>query len=788
MQKICIFVVSAAKPFAKMTQKQQADLLVQLESTLQTAEQVPLGHSSFIEEIRSLGTNPHNTKPLYALIEKIDSRLSLTKKLEKLLQDIDKSNIDPSLSARIQQQWQNHQRLTEALRKEMKRYNKLYYREDAPIIYDTAFDMLLKKLEEMEAQNPESPVLDSPTQQVGGSVTKHFPTVVHKYPMLSLANTYSMVEFQEFDARIRKQLGDTSVDYFCEQKFDGVAISLVYEEGYLRQAITRGDGHSGDLITENIRSIPQIPQQVHAPCPPYFEVRAEVFLSKENFEALNAARAAADESLYANARNTASGTLKLQDSTQVADRRLSAYCYGLLCDAPPSTQASCIAHLKTWGFPVSSTYMRCETLKQIEQYIKTWETKRHELPVETDGIVIKIDNLDQQKMLGETAKSPRWAIAYKYAPSTAQTRLLGVQFQVGRTGAITPVAELAPTLLQGSTIRRASLHNQQEIARLDLHIKDLVCIEKGGDVIPKVLSVDPKARLKEAKPVIFPTQCPACKTKLYQHPDEADAYCPNTKACAPQILGRILHFISRKALDISALGKENIRGLLHAGLIQDPGDLYSLRAEHLQGLSLSVEGESSKVRSFQEKSVHNILQGIAASKQIPFARVLFGLGIRHIGETTAQKLAAHFRSLSLLQKAPPEALYDIPDVGEKAAESIQSYFKDPDHSTLLKKLEKAGLQLTLSQAVGPQPLAGKRLVISGTFQNYSREALRTRIQTLGGQLLAAPSQQTDYLIAGQNIGPAKQKKAEKLGVPILSEENFEKLVHDLGQTPRAHTS
>ena len=718
-------------------------------------------------------------------------------------------------------------RVLNQLRAEVAEHNRLYYEEAAPVVPDKVFDDMLATLQqkeealpqlltdletkvgELRQQNKESTHdaylvrekelqrlfleaksyerLKKPTTQVGGAPTRHFPTIQHKYPMLSLSNTYSIEEFRKFDDRLRHQLGEERIAYVCEQKIDGIAISLVYENGQLSQGITRGDGRAGDLVTENICTLRSLPKQVQN-CPPYFEVRGEVFLSKKAFDKLNEARVEADEPLYANPRNTASGTLKLQNSQEVAARRLSVYCYGLLCeDIPSDTQAGCLAQLKSWGFPVSPHYASCADAREVEKYIEEWQKKRKALPVETDGVVIKVDSRRYQNALGTTAKSPRWAIAYKYTPTAVSTRLLDVKFQVGRTGAITPVAELAAVQLQGTTVRRASLHNQAEIQRLSLHIDDLVYVEKGGDIIPKVLGIDPRARPKNSQPVRFPKHCPACGTKLEQQLEEADTYCPSTKACVPQILGSILHFISRNAVRIEALGKENIRALLQAGLIKDAADLYSLQPEQLQGLTLPVKGDEKKSRSFQEKSVRNILQGIEASKRAPFARVLFGLGIRHVGESTAQKLAHHFGTLSTLQTASKEALTELRDIGTAAATAIETYFRDEDNLALLEKLRAADLQLSTNEKSGPRPLQGKCFVISGSFEYYSRDNFRTHIQDLGGQLLTLPSKKTDYLIAGKNTGPTKVEKAEILGIPILSESDFKKLVEELQTRQLSHT-
>ena len=715
---------------------------------------------------------------------------------------------------------------------EIRIHNQLYYGKAGPIIPDRAFDALLGALEAKEAQLPgilakvkqglqslqrislpmakgaaivawhelvrlqdeleqyeqlkkhhalANSIGQYPAQQVGVVPTTLFPAAKHKFRMYSLANTYSLAELRAFDTRIHKQLGEVSLDYVCEQKFDGVAINLIYEKGCLTQAITRGDGVQGDLVTANVRTINELPQKIKSACPPYFEVRGEVFLSKKNFEALNDIRAETRQERYANPRNTVVGTLKLKDSGEVKSRKLSIYCYGLLSEERVSdTHLGCLSHLKTWKFPVSASYALCGTMEETEAYINHWKQERETLPVETDGVVIKVNQLDHQKNLGHTAKSPRWAVAYKYAPDIAATRLIGVTFQVGRTGVITPVAELEPVLLQNTIVARATLHNQGEMQRLGLKIGDKVHVEKGGDVIPKVLGVSSKG--KNRKDASYPTHCPDCATALRHRAEEADHYCPNTQGCRAQILGRILHFISRKALNITFLGKENIRAFLDLGLIKDVADLYDLDAVQLRGLSINVAGDASKSRSLQQKSVQNILDGLATSRNVPFARVLFGLGIRHVGETLAQTLARHFGSIDQLQIATQESLLRIHDVGGQAADSIHTYFQNTENLSLIQRLKRAELQFETTISNVPQTLNGKKLVVSGTFRNYSRDSIRTRIRELGGELLTAPSRKTDYFVVGEKVGSSKQEKAEKFGITTISEEEFEALTGDSNES------
>jgi DNA ligase (NAD+) len=653
---------------------------------------------------------------------------------------------------------------------EINRHNELYYLKDKPEISDYEFDMLLEKLLTLERAFPTLRLPDSPSQRVGGGIVKEFAAVVHRYPMLSLGNTYSEEELRDFDARVAKGLAGAAYEYFCELKFDGVSLSMIYENGLLIRGVTRGDGVRGDDVTTNVKTIKSIPLRVKGTAfPQTFEVRGEAFLSKEAFKKLNQEQEAQGDETYANARNTASGTLKMQDSHAVAKRGLTCYSYYLLGDTLANeTHEAGIKQLEQWRFLVSPTYKKCTDINAVLQYIADWEEKRHRLPVETDGVVIKVNSIAQQQQLGFTAKSPRWAIAYKYKAESASTRLNSITYQVGRTGAITPVAELEPVFLAGTTVKRASLHNANEIERLDLRLGDWVFVEKGGEIIPKVTSVNLSKRTKSAKPVDYITHCPECGTKLIRYAGEAAHYCPNVNGCAPQIKGRIEHFIARKAMDINSLGERTIDQLYTLGLVKSPADLYDLKMADVQQLD-----------GFKELSTKNLLDGIAQSKATPFEAVLFAIGIRYVGKTVAEKLARHFRSIDVIAKATQEVLLTAPEIGEKIAQSIVQYFSDPANQKEIARLKAAGLQFEVS---GQEPeklsdtLAGKTFLASGVFQNFSREEIEAAIVANGGKLLSGVSGKLNYLIAGDNMGPSKKEKAEKLGVTIISELEFMKML------------
>jgi DNA ligase (NAD+) len=648
-------------------------------------------------------------------------------------------------------------------------HNDLYYQESKSEISDFEFDQLLNQLIQLEAQFPELKQPDSPTQRVGGTITKVFASVTHKYPMLSLGNTYSKEELEDFDGRVAKGLGGNPYEYFCELKFDGVSISVTYENGLLVRGVTRGDGVRGDDVTLNIKTIRSLPLKIQAKdLPSSFEVRGEVFLPKEVFKQLNKEREDIGEETYANARNTASGTLKMQDSTEVAKRKLDCFLYYLLGEISVKTHSDAIKKMEGWGFKVSPTYKKCKNIGEVLEYIAHWEKKRLELPLDTDGVVIKVNSIDQQRELGFTAKSPRWAIAYKYKAESISTRLNGITYQVGRTGAVTPVAELEPIFLAGTTVKRASLHNANEIVRLDLRIGDYVFVEKGGEIIPKVTAVDLKRRDKKLVPVPYATKCPECGTLLIRQEGEANHYCPNEKGCPPQIKGRIEHFIQRKAMDIDSLGEKNIEKLYEKGFLKTPADIYDLTEEKLLTLD--------KVKL---KTAQNMLAGIDQSKTQPFEAVLFAIGIRFVGKTVAEKLARYFKNVDNIAKASIEELLAAPEVGDRIAESVFIYFRDVANKKEIDRLKKAGLQFE-SMTKEPEKLSdvlnGRSFVISGVFENYEREQLQEIVVAHGGKILSGVTGKLDFLLAGENMGPAKREKAGKLGVKIISIDEFEKML------------
>ena len=649
-------------------------------------------------------------------------------------------------------------------------HTDLYYQKNKSEITDPEFDHLLHELIKLEEQFPQFKAPDSPTQRVGGTISKEFKTVTHTYPMLSLGNTYSEEELRDFDGRVARGLPGESYEYFCELKFDGVSISLNYQDGLLIRGVTRGDGVRGDDVTPNVKTIRSVPLKVtQKNLPASFEVRGEVFLPKKAFEKLNKEQEDIGEETYANARNTASGTLKMQDSSVVARRRLDCLTYFLLGEEIGiKSHEQGIKNLEHWGFQVSPTYKKCKNIEEVLKYIAQWESKRQDLPLETDGVVIKVNSLDQQLRLGFTAKSPRWAISFKYKSQSVSTRLNGITYQVGRTGAITPVAELQPVQLAGTTVKRASLHNANEIARLDLRVGDYVFVEKGGEIIPKVTAVDLPRREATSKPVKYISKCPECGSGLVRTEGEANHYCPNEQGCPPQIKGRIEHFIQRKAMDIDSIGEMTIKQLFDLGLVKSPADLYDLTRENL----LQMEG-------FKELSTKNLLAGIENSKVTPFESVLFAIGIRYVGKTVAEKLARYFKNMDNLMKATFEELRNAPEVGEKIAQSVVAFSKDSNNRKQVARLRKAGLQFESTEKVSEKVsdvLNGKSFVVSGTFQNYERDEIKDVIQAHGGRVLAGVSGKLDYLVAGDSMGPAKKEKAEKLGVKIISEEEFQKML------------
>nr|WP_109830772.1 NAD-dependent DNA ligase LigA [Reichenbachiella versicolor] len=658
----------------------------------------------------------------------------------------------------------------ESLSRQIEYHNQLYYQESRTEISDFDFDQLLHRLIKLEEQFPELKKADSPSQRVGGAITKKFDTVVHKYPMLSLGNTYSEEELSDFDERVAKGLEGEQYEYFCEMKFDGVAISLTYEKGILVRAVTRGDGTQGDDVTANAKTIRTIPLSLgEGDYPEEFEVRGEVFMPNQVFQELNAQKEAAGEEKLANPRNTASGTMKMQDSSIVASRKLDCYLYYLLGDKVQyESHEQSIEALERWGFNVSKSYSKCATIEQVQNYIKEWDQKRHELPVETDGAVIKVNSLKQQKRLGFTAKSPRWAISYKYKAESAITRLNNIIYQVGRTGSITPVAELEPVLLAGTTVKRASLHNANEIERLDLHVGDLVSVEKGGEIIPKITGVQMDQRLSEAEKFEFIHECPECGTELIRIEGEANHYCPNDIGCPPQITGRIEHFIHRKAMNIDSMGEQTIKLLHDKGFLNNIADLYDLKVDQV----LSLEG-------FKELSANNLINGIEASKSVPFEQVLFGMGIRFVGRTVAEKLALHYKNIDSLMEATHEQLVEVSEIGDRIATSVTGYFSEESNRVLVERLKAAGLQFSIDEAKlenMSDVLVGNTFVISGVFEKYGRDELKQLIKDNGGKVVSSISGKLSYLVAGDKMGPAKLEKAQKLSVAIISEVELEEML------------
>ena len=655
----------------------------------------------------------------------------------------------------------------QALSAELKEHNYRYYVLAEPSISDHQFDIKLKELEALEKQYPEFTLSDSPTQHVGGSLLEEFKTVPHKRRMLSLGNTYSEEELLEFDERVRKSLGIAEVEYVCELKIDGLAISLFYENGQLAQAITRGDGFQGDDVTENVKTIRSVKQQLHENYPTSFEIRGEIFMHRKGFEKLNAQRAEHGEPQYANPRNVASGSLKIKDPKEVAKRPLDITLYHFLADSNPfSSHSESLQNAHQWGIKTAEHSQTCPNIQAVFQYLNHWNEARHHLGYDTDGVVIKVNSFRYQEELGFTAKVPRWAIAYKFQTETASSTLLGITYQVGRTGAITPVAELQPVQLLGTTVKRASLHNANEIERLDVRVGDAVFVEKGGEIIPKIVGVDFSRRNPNSAPHPYITHCPECNTPLQRKEGEAQHYCPNIDECPPQAIGKIEHFVGRKAMDIQSIGAEMAETLYSAGLVKDLPDLYTLTFE--QVLALDRVGE---------KTATNLIQGIEESKKQPFERVLFGLGIRYVGETVAKKLAAGMGNIDNLMAASAEQLIGIDEIGERIAESVVQYFSDPKHIMGIESMKAAGLIFTAikKESLG-DTLAGKTMVISGVFAKHSRDEIKALIEAHGGKVGSGVTGKTDYLVAGDGIGPSKLEKAVQLGVQIISEDQFLELL------------
>ena len=648
-----------------------------------------------------------------------------------------------------------------------------YYVENNPEISDKEFDILLRELQDLEAKYPTFADQNSPTKRVGSDLTSEFQSVEHRFAMQSLSNTYSSEELGEWIDRITKEIGE--VEFVCELKFDGTAISLTYENGALLRAVTRGDGRRGDDVTNNVRTIGSIPLKLRGKdYPDVFEIRGEIYMPYASFDRLNTEREAAGEPLLANPRNAAAGTLKQQSSQVVAHRGLDCTLYHIAGDNLPfATHIENLEAARTWGFKVSEHMKVCRSREEIEAFIAYWDTERKNLPFATDGIVIKVNSYAQQRTLGSTAKAPRWAVAYKFQAERALTKLISVDFQVGRTGAITPVANLEPVQLAGTIVKRASIHNADQIAALDIRVGDMVYVEKGGEIIPKITEVELSERTADSIPFEYITHCPECGTELIRYEGEAKHFCPNSKECKPQIIGRIIHFVSRKAMNIEGLGNETIELLWQNGMLHDISDIY-----HLDPIQLS------SLPRLGEKSATNILDGVRQSKEVPFERVLFALGIRYVGETTARYLASHFRTLDAIINASTEELAEAEEVGMKIAVAITEYFAEEDNRRIIEALRKAGLEFEVKDKVQTSnALAGKSVVISGKFSGRSRDDMKALVEEHGGRNLAAVSANVDFIVAGDNMGPAKRQKAEKLGITILSESEFMAMIQAAEQIP-----
>jgi DNA ligase (NAD+) len=662
-------------------------------------------------------------------------------------------------------------RKIEELSKQLDEHNYNYYVLSNPVISDFEFDKLQEELIRLEKAHPEYLLPDSPSQRVGGQITKEFKTVKHKYAMLSLGNTYSEEELIDFDERVKKVLHG-NYEYVCELKYDGVAIGLTYVEGKLTRAVTRGDGDQGDDVTTNVKTIRSIPLKLRGNNhPKEFEIRGEIFMPRSSFIKINKEREEIGEPPLANPRNAASGTLKMQDSSVVAKRNLNCYFYFMLGeDLPFKGHYENLQAARKWGFRVPDSVIKTDNLKGVFEFIKKWDKERNDLEFEIDGIVLKINSYEQQKMLGLTSKSPRWAIAYKFKAQRVSTVLKSISYQVGRTGAITPVANLEPVLLAGTTVKRASLHNADIIEKLDIRVGDTVFVEKGGEIIPKVIAVDESKRAELSVKTEYIEKCPECGTTLIRNEGEANHYCPNELGCPPQVIGKMVHFVGRKAMDIDSLGGETITQLYENKLITNIADIYTLRKENLL-----------KLERMAEKSVNNLLEGIEASKAVPFERVLYAIGIRHVGETTAKKLAYYFKNIEALEQASVEQLLEVGDIGERIAETIVAYFKDPRILEMINRLKFYGLQFELTGnqlTATSNKLKDKSFVVSGVFSKFSRDDLKKTIEQNGGKNVGSISGKTSYVLAGDNMGPEKLKKAEKLGVPILSEDDFIKMIEN----------
>jgi len=650
----------------------------------------------------------------------------------------------------------------QSLRDELNQHNHNYYVLDKPTISDFEFDHLLKQLQELETDHPEFFDENSPSQRVGGSITKNFNTVVHEHRMYSLDNSYSTEDLMDWENRIQKILGNVDLEYTCELKYDGASISITYENGKLKRAVTRGDGFQGDEVTNNIKTIRSIPLQLKGTYPPKFDIRGEIILPFAGFEKMNQELIEIGETPYSNPRNTASGSLKLQDSAEVAKRPLDCLLYFIVGNNLPfKTQYEGLETARKWGFKVPSQAKLAMNMQGVLDYISYWDLHRHDLPYETDGVVIKVNSLQHQDELGYTAKSPRWAMAYKFKSEQVSTRLNSISYQVGRTGAITPVANLEPVQLAGTIVKRASLHNADQIEKLDIRVGDVVFVEKGGEIIPKIIAV--AQRGNEAEPTKYITHCPECNTELERKEGEANHYCPNFYGCPPQIIGRIQHYITRKAMDIEGLGGETVALLYQNGLVKNYADLYDLKIEQILPLERMAQ-----------KSAENLINGIEKSKEVPFERVLYALGIRYVGETVAKKLAKHYKSIDSIANASLMDLILVDEIGEKIAQSVIEFFENPENRIAVERLKNVGVQFDLKESNSQvsNKLEGKTFVVSGVFELFSRDDLKKAIEDNGGKVGSSISAKTNYVIAGENMGPAKLEKANQLGIKLISENDF----------------
>ena len=659
----------------------------------------------------------------------------------------------------------------QTLREELNQHNHNYYVLDSPTISDFEFDQKLKQLQELENKYPEYFDENSPTQRVGGTITKNFETVKHDHRMYSLDNSYSKEELLDWEKRVQKVLGDVSLEYTCELKYDGASISITYENGKLKRAVTRGDGVQGDDVTNNIKTIKAIPLKLKGNFPETFDVRGEIILPFAGFEKMNQELIDIGETPYSNPRNTASGSLKLQDSAEVAKRPLDCLLYFIIGNKLPfKSQFEGLETARNWGFKVPKESKLANSLEEVFEFIDYWDIHRHNLPYETDGVVVKVNSFQHQEELGFTAKSPRWAIAYKFKSEQVSTKLNSISYQVGRTGAITPVANLEPVQLAGTIVKRASLHNADQIEKLDIRIGDTVFVEKGGEIIPKIIAVDLSKRPDNSEPTKYITHCPECQTELIRGESEANHYCPNFYGCPPQIIGRIQHFISRKAMDIEGLGGETVALLYNNNLVHDYADLYELKVDQILPLERMAQ-----------KSAENLVNGVENSKNIPFERVLFALGIRFVGETVAKKLAKHYKNIDALSKASLMDLVLVDEIGERIAQSVMEFFENQENRRIIDRLKSFGVQFETVETINPNAtdkLSGKTFVVSGVFEEFSRDDLKKAIEDNGGKVGSSISAKTDFVVAGANMGPAKLEKAVKLNIPIISENDFKKMINE----------